>query len=301
MYFGKPVRQGFSKYTGGENRVFRSRFARSGPACRFPAPPTARTASRGAGSRRQRDGTSRSAAGNQRSGARDAGERPPPLFPRTSGTSRRTRARGIAARGMGARRRGETIKTGHTGGGQCIPIHASTRQARRARSTIPPNGAARHRASECVQRRTLGNISFLRPKKPILAPQAGLLTQRHRRQAPSRHAGQWFRLRLRITAAVLSGIRTPFPFHPRPGPSTDADTCEYPDIHFSSPYHTITDRFCKALFQSPRRLAQTAGVWYNHTVKTRAPARRRFKARSVRPRAGGKDGRRLWQEADFPA
>ena len=57
-------------------------------------------------------------------------------------------------------------------------------------------------------------ISFLSPKNSIRGLRAGLLTRDHRPARPSRRRPVALRAALPLTAAVLSEIFTPFPFHP---------------------------------------------------------------------------------------
>ena len=62
--------------------------------------------------------------------------------------------------------------------------------------------------------RAAWHISFFSPKNSIRNSQAGLLTQHPRPAQSSRLSPMTSCARLRFTAAVLSEIRTPFPFHP---------------------------------------------------------------------------------------
>ena len=75
----------------------------------------------------------------------------------------------------------------------------------------------RHRRKSVPDRRIRAawHISFSRPKNSIRNSQAGLLTQHQRPARSSQLSPMTSCARLRFTAAVLSEILTPFPFHPR--------------------------------------------------------------------------------------
>ena len=88
-----------------------------------------------------------------------------------------------------------------------------------------------------------GDISFFSPKNSIRNPQAGLLTQHHRRRQSSRLVPVTYCMQLRFTAAVLSETFTPFPFHPRPKARTPADSrvfCFH--VHYSIVFPLCKDR-----------------------------------------------------------